>query len=202
MLRSPRGASSSPTAATSPASGAPPPCPRGAGAAPSAPSSPTARGSRRRAATATSRSTPPTTAARSSSGSGSSRSPRRRRSCSALRQALEQARDLERLDGLDERGADRALVGPARREHPLAGSRGGGGRAARVGPARLDPQPARGPVALVGQPDAAGVEEADLTDDPVVVLVGVAGDDEAGRGAGQRLGHRSGGESRVRISSS
>ena len=65
------------------------------------------------------------------------------------------------------------------------------------------PQPARGAVALVGEADAAGVDEAHVADGAVVLLVGVAGDDEAGAvDAVEHLAQRSGGEMRVTISSS
>ena len=43
-----------------------------------------------------------------------------------------------------------------------------------------NPQPACGTVALVRQPDAACVDEPHLAYHPVVLLVGVAGDDERG----------------------
>src|SRR4051794_5616343 len=108
---------------------------------------------------------------------------------SALAQALEDPRHDHRLDRLDERGVDRALVGPA----ALAQHAGSRARPVVRGLAQLrlavrDPQPARRAVALVGQPDAAGVDEAHAADDAVVLLVRVPGHDQRRGDASERVG--------------
>ena len=65
------------------------------------------------------------------------------------------------------------------------------GRLPQLGLAVGDPQPARGAVALVGQPDAAGVDEAHGADGAVVLLMGVPGHDERRRHAASAASQRS-----------
>ena len=76
----------------------------------------------------------------------------------------------------------------------------GGG--AELGDAVGDPEPAGVAVALVGEPDAAGVDEAHIADAAVVLLVGLAGHHVAASTPARASAQRSGVESRVRISSS
>ena len=73
---------------------------------------------------------------------------------------------------------DRPRVRPAGAQHAGAGGRGVVGRVPQLRPAVVQPQPARRAVALVGQPDAARVEEAHRADPPVVLLMGVPADDD------------------------
>ena len=102
--------------------------------------------------------------------------------------AFEDPRHHDRVDGLDQRCADRALVGPSGGEDPAAGCGGVVGGPAQLGDAVGDPQPACGAVALVGEADAPGVDEAQVADRPVVLLVGVSGHDDCGAGVAERLG--------------
>jgi hypothetical protein len=62
------------------------------------------------------------------------------------------------------------------------------GGATQLRYAVLDPQPARVAVALVRQADAPGVDEAHPVHHPIVLLVGVPGDDQPGVDPTQRLG--------------
>src|SRR5947209_920401 len=93
-------------------------------------------------------------------------------------EVLEDPGDGDRLDRLDERRSDRALVRPAGREDVRPGAGGVVAGAAQFGDAVGDPQPAGGTVALIRQADAAGVQKAHAVEHPVVLLVCVAGDDK------------------------
>lgn len=72
--------------------------------------------------------------------------------------------------------ATEALVGPAAGEDSSAGAGGVVGSVSEIRNAVGDPEPIRGRVTLVRQPDASGVDEARSADHRVVLLMCVTAD--------------------------
>src|SRR5262249_37862601 len=101
---------------------------------------------------------------------------------------LEESGDDEGVEWVDQGGCDGAFVRPPGCEHSFAGTDAVVARGTELWLAVGEPEPAGGAVALVREPDAARVDEANVTDATVVLLMGVAGYDH-GRVDGRE--HRS-----------